>query len=423
MTGTAGPSPRGKSRGLDIRPLPIRYSGNGFRYVPLEKTLLDIERFFLETGLEVQFQILRRASDESIRAVLEYLSPAGSTKDERYFGKGASEGQALASACLEFVERQCSKMSEDDVLTEASFSEIESEARDPRTFGLDPAKGFHPVMKIDWVWGQSLTRSEPVLVPANLVFFPYEADRSEKFIAWTDSNGLGSGNTFEEAVLHAILEVVERDAVVICEYNESPLSGLSLDGGPLEILKMVEQLAANGYRCTFKASMTDIEIPVFAAFLRHTKEPDNCSVAVGCHLDPAIALSRALTEAVQLLPPAFNHGEWVRSGSPRRYEKRTGIPISFHDFMNPVPSDFRMAIETCVEALSRVGSEVIVVDLILPDIPFPTVRVLATGLQPLLHEGDMRFSRRFFEVPVILGHHCRSADPGRVRIWPIVGYR
>ena len=82
-----------------------------------------------------------------------------------------------------------------------------------------------------------------------------------------------------------------------------------------------------------------------------------------------------------------------------------------------------MAIETCVEALSRVGSEVIVVDLSLPDIPFPTVRVLATGLQPLLHEGDMRFSRRFFEVPVILGHHCRSADPGRVRIWPIVGYR
>jgi ribosomal protein S12 methylthiotransferase accessory factor len=414
---------RGLKRDIGFRSRRVRYSGNGLRSVLLKRTLADIEKYLLAGNVEAQFLMVRRAADHTIRALLEYLSPVDETENKRYFGKGASEGQALASACMEFVERTSAEMRPEDDLLEAGYAEIASDACDPFLFSLSPEAAFIPARKIDWVWGYSLTRSQPVLVPANLVFFPYEADHNEKIISWTDSNGLASGNNLEEAVLHGILEVVERDAVVISEYNCLPQPEIKTEGFPVEVLHLLELLEAKGYACSFRAVPTDIPIPAVAAFLQKKKEPVNCCVAFGCHLDPSLAVSRALTEAVQLLPPSVNQEEWYRAGSAGRYVDPPSHKIPFNDLKSLASSDLKDNIEMCVALLKEIGSEVIVVDLSLPDIPFPAVRVLATGLQPLLHEGDMRLSPRFFEVPVKLGLRDEPLDPADVKIWPLCGYR
>lgn len=414
---------RGAKRRIALRRRRVRYSGNGLRSVPLAKTLADIEHFFLMSGVEAQFEMARQDGDGTTRSVLEYLSPAGSAKDERYFGKGASGGQALASASLEFIERLAAKMHPEDDLIEASHAEVEAEVRDPHLFCLSSEGPFDPGRMIDWVWGYSLTRSRPVLVPANLVFFPYKTGRDEKSIAWTDSNGLASGNNIEEAILHAVLEVVERDAVVIAEYNRLPPAEIRLDARPAGFSPLLEDLEATGFSCSFAAVPTDIPIPVVSAFLRKMNDPENCAVAFGCHLDPSLAVSRALTEAVQLLPPSANHEGWLRSGSPERYAARFSPAIPFDDLKSLASSDLKDNIERCVAILNGIGSEVIVVDLSLPDIPFPVVRVLATGLQPLFHQGDMRLSRRFFEVPVKLGLRAEPRAPDDIKIWPLCGYR
>jgi len=373
--------------------------------------------------VEAQFEMARRDGDGTTRSVLEYLSPADPAKDEKYFGKGASGGQALASACLEFIERLAAKTRPEDDLVEASYAEVEAEARDPRLFCLSPEAAYDSGRKIDWVWGYSLTRSRPVLVPANLVFFPYKTDRDEKAIAWTDSNGLASGNNLEEAILHAVLEVVERDAVVIAEYNRMPPAEIRRDARPSGFSPLLEDLEAKGFFCSFAAVPTDIPIPVVSAFLRKMNDPKNCAVAFGCHLDPSLAVSRALTEAVQLLPPSANHEGWLRSGSPERYAARFSSAIPFDDLKSLASSDLKENIERCVAILNGIGSEVIVVDMSLPDIPFPVVRVLATGLQPLFHQGDMRLSRRFFEVPFKLGLRAAPRAPADIKIWPLCGYR
>jgi thioglycine synthase len=417
------PIPRGERRDLVLRKRRVRYSGDGLRSVPLAKTLAEIERYFLTSGEEIQFEMKRRASDGTIRSILEHLAPAGASGDERYFGKGADGGQARASACMEFVERLVAKMGPDDVLVETSYAEVEAEARDPRLFCLSDEKAFDPGSRIDWCWGFSLTRAEPTLVPANLVFFPYTSERDEKAIAWTDSNGLASGNNLEEAILHAVLEVVERDAVVIAEYNPLPITEIGRDSLPPGSRRLLADLEAKGVLCSFATVPTDIPIPVVSAFLRKPDEPGYCSVAFGCHLDPALAVSRSLTEAVQLLPPSANHEEWLRSGSPERYQARTSRRISLKDLDNLASSDLRENIERCVAILRSVGSDIIVVDLSRPDVPFPVVRVLATGLQPLFHKGDMRLSPRFFNVPVRLGLRARPLDRADVKLWPLCGYR
>ncbi len=423
MTMNSTDKRRGLKRELDFRSRRVRYSGNGLRSVPLERTVANIEKYLLAGDVEAQFMMVRRAADETIRAVLEYLSPLDETENKRYFGKGASEGQALASACMEFIERASALMQPEDDLLEAGYTEIASDACDPCLFSLSPEAAFFPAKKIDWVWGYSLTRSQPVLVPANLVFFPYETGHKEKTISWTDSNGLASGNNLEEAVLHGILEVVERDAVVISENNRLPQAEITTEGFPVEVLRLLECLEAKGYAFSFRAVPTDIPIPAFAAFLQKKKEPEKCCVAFGCHLDPSLAVSRALTEAIQLFPPSVNQEEWYRAGSAGRYIDPPSYKIPFDELKNLASSDLKDNIEMCVELLKGIGSEVIVVDLSLPDIPFPAVRVLATSLQPFPHEGDMRLSPRFFEVPVKLGLREEPLDPAAVKIWPLCGYR
>ena len=423
MTTTSTDGKRGLKRGIAFRSLRVRYSGNGLRSVPLHTTLANIEKYLLAGDVEAQFVMIRRAADDTVRAFLEYLSPLDETERTRYFGKGTSGGQALVSACMEFVERASAEMRPEDSLLEAGYTEVASDACDPCLFSLSPEAAFVSTQKIDWVWGYSLTRSQPVLVPANLVFFPYEADHDEKTISWTDSNGLASGNNLEEAVLHGILEVVERDAVVISEYNRLPQAEIRKEGFPVEVLRLLESLAASGFAFSFRAVPTDIPIPAVAAFLQKVKEPENCCVAFGCHLDPSLALSRALTEAIQLLPPSVNQEEWYRAGSAGRYADSPSREIPLDGLKNLASSDLKDNIETCVALLKGIGSEVIVVDLSLPDIPFPAVRVLATGLQPLPHQGDMRLSPRFFEVPVKLGLRNESLDPVDVKIWPLCGYR
>ena len=414
---------RGGRSGIALRRRRVCYSGNGLRSVPLNKTLAGIENYFLTGGAEAQFEMIHGAADGCLRAVLEYLPPPGEPENQRYFGKGVTAGQTLASACMEFIERQSAKMKPGDGLLEASYPEVASDARDPVLFSIAKEAGYEPAKRIDWIWGYSLTRSEPALVPANLVFFPYETDPGEKYITWTDSNGLASGNNLEEAVLHGILEVIERDAVVIAEYNRLPFAGIKADGLSSEAVPGLDRLEAAGYSCSFRAVPTDISINAVAVFLRHEDDSANCCVAFGCHLDPGLAMARALTEAIQLLPPTVNHGGWLLSGSPERYAARPSREIPFDGLRSSASADLKDNIVACVAILNDIGSEVIIVDLSLPDIPFSAVRVLATGLQPLLHEGDMRLSPRFFDVPVKLGFRDRPRDPAEVKIWPLCGYR
>jgi ribosomal protein S12 methylthiotransferase accessory factor len=423
LTGAINHLTRGQRKAIKLRRLFVRYKENGWRSAALEETLATVDSFFLANEFEVQFRVLRRAFDQPALSTLEVLSPRSVEGVERYFGKGATSGQAFVSACLEFVERQSARMSEDDLLVEASYNDVASRARDPRSFALAPGSYDGCGQAIDWIWGYSLTKSETVMVPANLVYLPYKGDRSDKLIAWPDSNGLASGNNLEEAILHGLLEVIERDAVVIAEFNRLPQAEIMVKSAPPEVVDAVESVVGYRYRSRFRTVPTDIPIPVISTFLEDTKNPENCSVAFGCHLDPALALMRSLTEAIQLLPPSVNHRKWFQSESYWRFATEASRKYHFPDMENQDSVDLKSTIETCVDVLSTSGSEVIIVDLSDPETPFSTVRVLCNGLQPLVHEGDRRLSQRFFDVPMSLGHRSKPVDPQSVAIWPLVGYR
>ena len=413
---------RGMRRQVRLSARPIRYAENGQRSVPIHETIGRIEHFFLKSPIEIQFAFVGKGGRYP-KACLKYHSPFGVSNDQHFFGKGISTAQNFASACFEFFERYDAQMRPDDRIQEASFNEVAHAAVHPREFVLAPDSSFRNPAKIDWIWGFSLTRKRCVLVPANLVFLNYAPSSKNKIIAPPDSNGIAAGNNREEAVLHALLEVIERDLVIISEYNRFPVTRIAPGSLPDVCRPILERLQSEDIRAHVFSGLSDLPFPFIVAMLQYGKDASACTIASGSCLNPTIALERALTEAVQMLPPGFNLEKWQKSGMPQFYMSHRSNEMSFNELKNLATSDIKKNIEKCVSILSEFGSEVLVVDLSHPDIPFPTVRVLATRLQPVMRRDSMRLSRRFFDVPVKLGLRNKPRRAADVKFWPLCGYK
>jgi len=227
-----------------------------------------------------------------------------------YSGKGATETNARISAIMESFERCLAEQPEVSINlsgvplnaermvdTYESLSES-SPALYPDALLLP--QPFEEHTSLEWVNGHDLMNDIEVFVPANAVFHPYApANGSQLFRS--NTNGLASGSTIEEAVLHGLLEVIERDALSIAEYTRTPGKEILLsesDGLNYELKRKMEE---TGIEVKLWLLDSDIDIPTVVAALDDTvlKDPALLVMGAGSHLSPEIAVMRALTEAAQ----------------------------------------------------------------------------------------------------------------------------
>jgi thioglycine synthase len=415
-----------EKRIVHLQSRPVRYFENGFRTVSPEETLSRIEKLMLSTNLEMRFERRWVENTPFIYYLFHFLSPEGEHADQVYLGKGLSDRQCMISAVMEFVERFSARRIGDEEMIVASYHGVKSHACDPAQFILPSNTHYDPDSEMDWVWGYSLTHQEPLMVPANLVFLPYVADKPEKQIYGSyDSNGLASGNCIEEAILHGLLEVIERDVRVIMEYNRLAMPDLKVDFSDDEpILLLLKNLKACHIRYWIKDITNDIPIPSIGAFLKgsYKNGEETFSYASGTHLNPQIALSRALTEAMQLYPRCANYEAWLNSG-PIDYLYQEGPRrIKSIAATDSCSADLKENIEHCVNILKKFNAEVVVVDLGRQELMFPVVRVCVTNLQPIIYPNP-RLSTRFFEVPVKTGYRDRQLKPEEMELRELCGMR
>ena len=82
---------------------------------------------------------------------------------------------------------------------------------------------------IDWVAGEALLSQEEVWGPASAVYF------CEHSLYRTSTNGLASGNHLVEATLHALYELIERDAI-------SKLMSMAISRSKKSVKSLIRQL-------------------------------------------------------------------------------------------------------------------------------------------------------------------------------------
>ena len=221
-------------------------------------------------------------------------------------GKGSTLAAAKASAVMEAIETAHAETTSLDLRLAAhaelaATAEVADPATLPRAHGR--VAGHERLL---WVAGKDLFSGRPLWVPHELVsadFCVPLAPGAGLFQATT--NGLASGNHPDEAIVHALTEVIERDAIALWRAaSDAAQDRRALDPGSVDgpaAQAMLARFAAAGVAVQIWDITGDIGLPVFLCLCSSRALGDGVEpeFGAGCHTDRDVALARALAEAAQ----------------------------------------------------------------------------------------------------------------------------
>jgi ribosomal protein S12 methylthiotransferase accessory factor len=246
-----------------------------------------------------------------------------------YNGKGLTKAESKAGAMMEAIERYRAEtwLGRTYHGTYKEIRDLYPDVRvmDPAAMRLQQRKPLPADLSLDWVDAWDLLNDGPAMVAANFVLCPFRGPG--RGIWESSSNGLASGNCIEEAVCHALAELIERDAYTIAMVraqmvpNFDELLELVLDGHdesrseedgtffpridlttlPPRVRKLAQMAEKSGARVMLRVLTSDLGIPAMMCFLR-SPEADGTEFQAGgfgCDPNPEIAAIRAITEAAQ----------------------------------------------------------------------------------------------------------------------------
>ena len=320
-------------------------------------------------------------------------------------GKGLTPAAARVSALMESLET----FSAEHVARPVVRGSYRALARRRRVVGVRDLPRTRGRLDLDatwrWVEGWELAAGEPVLVPLPAVTLdttgvalPGRRGRPGRGAAGSfdvSSNGLASGNVLVEAIVHGLLEVIERDAEAAWRRGGGDRR-LVLDSIPDPACRgLVERVVASGAR----VALWDLASPlgvcaIGCAIVEDPREPAwralGCYQGFGAHTEPAIAIARALTEAAQTRltyiagarDDFFRH-DYARATDPEavgavwaELASPCETPVLFDDLPRIAAASLGGALEALVERAPRA----IAVDLTHPALGVPVVKVLVPGL-------------------------------------------
>ena len=327
-------------------------------------------------------------------------------------GKGVSAIQAQVSLTLESIERFSSEFREEwaDRLIVGSYNALRATRNtlDPTTLILSQFSDYTPDSDLHWVAGYDVASGEEILVPAKEVYHPFHRD--EGILYGSHTNGLASGNTIEEAVFHALTEIVERDAWSIAKYNRNYGEPVAIEGTPENrfLIDIVRKFEEAGLEIIARDITSDVGIPVVAAFSKDLRHGDTLPIeGFGAHTDPKVAMGRALMEmaTTRALFLVKNGPDGLRDTSPLylthdeaiddpRFAVRSVKRLSQMEI--GYSSDITEDLNACVARLRTRGLDrVIAVDLTRPETGIPTVRVVIPGTDAYCYDRTRKGDRLY----------------------------
>ena len=333
-----------------------------------------------------------------------------------YGGKGITKDHAKASAMMEGFERYSAERHGDDESVIANLNDIENNIN-PKSLNLP--KELEKVdiddWDLEWSIGHDIISGNDYYIPTNAVYHPYKAKGNAKSLFKSNTNGLASGNILEEAILHGMFEVIERDAWSIFELTHKNYSQIDLDSIESDVIKdIIDKFESEGIKIKLMDFTADIKIPTIAASADDTvtKDAGLLTLGMGTHLDPEVAILRALTEVAQSRATQINGAreDTVRADFAREagYERMKRInkyyfrqedeQISLSDIENKSTSSITRDIEIVKDELMANGIEkILYVDLTRPELDVSVVRVIIPEME-LYAIDQSRAGYRFLKV-------------------------
>jgi ribosomal protein S12 methylthiotransferase accessory factor len=325
-------------------------------------------------------------------------------------GKGLTLASAEASALMEAVEFYHAER----VLLPlklATFKELRFSHNlvDVHALVSPEESLFHDEARILWVEGRDLLGGEAVWLPFESVHLDCRLPKPAGSGCFEqNSNGLASGNHLLEAISHSLCELVERDSYTRFlaagrEWQASRRLDLSTvdDASCQWVLERYDraEILVAAWEMT-----SEIGIPAFLCVIvdRDTGwRSVSASGGMGCHPTRQVALLRALTEAAQSRLTSISGArddlirgqEEILRAQDVVGKVRSGLkdepPVRNFRTIESWESDtFDGDVNWLLKRLQAFGMKrVIFVDLTLPDLGIPVVRMVVPGLFGIVHSS------------------------------------
>ncbi len=355
-------------------------------------------------------------------------------------GKGSTAEQSRVSALCEAIERYSGVFHGDEIRRRARFADFPLTGNQPaiapndvqlfsdwqldhaqeinargHPYNIVPCR-FDPEKELDWspVW--SFTTERHCWLPTFMLYGATPEQRKDSGLC-ADSNGCAAGNTLEEAVLQGFFELVERDAFAIWWYNQLQRPAVDLASFGDDYLASATSYYHKHHRDIWVLDLTsDLGIPAFVALSRRTdQEAEDIIYGSGAHIDPHIAVLRAVCEMNQCLtwvphpdkPSSryvvddpmclrwWKHGKlaehpYLAPAADKRPRRKADYTVVRHE-------DLKEDVEYCRALVEARGMEFLALDQSRPDVGMPVVRVIVPGLR---HFWERFAPGRLFDVPV-----------------------
>jgi ribosomal protein S12 methylthiotransferase accessory factor len=418
---------------LDATPVP-----------PLEEALYRAHQLVgPETGM-VRGVFIEETAVDGPRAYIATAEPAEATYTlgtpalNRGMAASCDRDRALMKAVGESIERYCGAFPGEMVLSSAArlagavaperFELFTPQQYDDPAFSL-PRFDDDTVMR--WVEGTSLATGNQAYLPGVMVYVPHQAVEGEVRVCDQISTGLACAHSRSSALAKGIMEVVERDALMITWHNRLPAKRVRYDliDDPF-VRAASEMFEGMALRVDLYCVTVDVPVPVVLGVGRSTVEQAPYTVlGLGTASDPVRAVGLALEEvalgvwgvrvnAAHSEPEAG--GDWESlewRGSAYALQPELGANLAFLDAgpeveVSELPrveaSSPLVELRALTSCLTAQGLEPFGFDLTTDDVDsvgFKVCRVIVPGMRPL----DIKHSRRFlgggrlYDVPVELG--------------------
>lgn len=368
-------------------------------------------------------------------------------------GKGITRSGARTGALAEALERGGLRASGGEPTRRARLAELEgaihpndielfSDAQLRRAEGLaafgmlgvpDDA-GHRPVplpfdvdAEHDWSPVADLRTGEVRWLPSSLVWFEWPGLPTGAYRG--SSNGAAAGNTLEEAVLQGLLELVERDSVALWWHPMCgrPAYDLTAWDDPRIAAALTPQRAL-GTDVWVLDVTSDLGIPAAVAVAHGMSQTPAPMMGFGAHLDPVLAVVRALTELAQMQTVLARGGmDTLESAGPgeRRWFAEVTVDseqwLAPHGLVDPpaTPTHATIgeAIDDVVTRLEHAGMTALWADASRPDVSLSVVRTYAPGMR---HFWNRYAPGRLYDVPPRLGWRAGGYTEADLNPWAMI---